>query len=102
MSQHIDNGMARKMEDFIDEEGQRFHQYMLCDYFGNDLNYIRRIPHGFKKQEKWGYVAILEKYKTPTGPQMLLEAGEGRSKKTEYFRRIEEEWKDDYLARLTI
>lgn len=84
MSQHIDNGIARKLENFTDEDGQEFHQYMFVSFFGQDLNYIRRIPVGFKGQEKYSYQAILDKYETPNGPQMMLEAGQMRSKLEEY------------------
>jgi hypothetical protein len=85
MNQHIDNEMARKMDNFTDADGQEYHQYMFCDLFGHDLNYIRRIPIGFKGQEKWTYQAILDKYETPTGLQVMLEAGQVRTQKKEYF-----------------
>ena len=86
MDQHIENGMARKLDDFTDEDGQKYHQYMFCDFFGCDLNYIRRIPYGTKGQDKWNYQAILDKYETPNGLQMNLEAGQMKSKKEEYFK----------------
>ena len=86
MGQHIDEYMARKLDDFTDDEGQQYHQYMFCDFFGCDLNYIRRIPFGKKGQDKWAYQAVLDKYETPNGPQMMLEAGQMKSKKEEYFK----------------
>lgn len=86
MDRHIENGMARKLDDFIDEDGQKYHQYMFCDLFGRDLNYIRRIPYGEKGQDKYAYEAILDKYETPNGLQMNLEAGQMKSKKEEYFK----------------
>lgn len=86
MDQHIENGMARKLDDFTDEDGQKYHQYMFCDFFGCDLNYIRRIPFGTKGQDKYNYQAILDKYETPNGLQMNLEAGQMKSKKEEHFK----------------
>lgn len=103
MDQHIENGMARKMDDFTDEDGQRYHQYMFCDLFGCDLNYIRRIPFGTKGQDKYNYQAILDKYETPNGLQMNLEAGQMKSKKKEYFKtesekvlRVLTAWKENH------
>ena len=76
MDQHIENGVARKLEDFTDLDGQIFHQYMFFFPDGSDANYIRRIPVGHKGQDKYEYEAILKKYDTPTGPRLMLEAGE--------------------------
>lgn len=102
MQQHIDNELARKLGDFTDAEDQVFHQYMFVDFFGCDLNYIRRIPVGEKKQDKYVYTAILEKYETPNGVQMMLEAGQMETKKKEYFQCESEKvanvlraWKED-------
>ena len=102
MNQHIDEGLARKLEDFIDEEGQQFHQYMFVNFFNQDMNYIRRIPFGFKGQDKYGYQAVLDKYETPNGPQMMLEAGQMKSEKEKYFKgetekvaKILTAWKED-------
>lgn len=102
MDQHIENGMARKLDDFTDEDGQKYHQYMFCDFFGCDLNYIRCIPFGEKGQDKYAYEAILDKYETPNGLQMNLEAGQMKSKKEEYFKTEAEKvlkvltaWKDN-------
>lgn len=86
MDHHIENGLARKLDDFTDKDGQKYHQYMFCDFFGCDLNYIRRIPYGEKGQDKYNYGAILDKYETPNGLQMNLEAGQMKSKKEEYFK----------------
>ena len=84
------------------EDGQQYHQYMFCDLFGCDLNYIRRIPFGTKGQDKWAYQALLDKHETPNDPQMMLEAGQMKSKKEKYFKtevekviRVLEVWKDD-------
>lgn len=76
MDQHIESGAARKIEDFTDGDGQVYHQYMFSYPNGKDANYIRRIPVGFKGQDKYAYEAILNKYETPNGPQMMLEAGD--------------------------
>lgn len=86
MSQHVDNGMAYKMDDFVDEEGQKFHQYMFTDFDGRSLDYIRRVPYGEKKQDKFAYENILTKYETPNGLQVMLEAGQMKSKKEEYIQ----------------
>ncbi len=75
MDQHIESGVARKIEDFTDGDGQVYHQYMFSYPDGKDANYIRRIPVGHKGQDKYAYEAILNKYETPTGPQMMFEAG---------------------------
>ena len=102
MDQHIDEGIARKLDDFTDVDEQKYHQYMFCDLFGCDLNYIRRIPFGTKGQDKWAYQALLDKYETPNGPKMMLEAGQMKSKKEKYFKtevekvtRVLQAWKDD-------
>lgn len=76
MDQHIGNGAARKIEDFTDSDGRAYHQYMFSYPDGKDANYIRRIPVGRKGQDKYEYEAILKKYETPTGPQLMFEAGE--------------------------
>ncbi|MDD5489288.1 MAG: hypothetical protein PHP25_01220 [Candidatus Moranbacteria bacterium] len=85
MDQHIENGMARKMENFIDADGQEFHQYMFLFFDGSDSNYIRRIPFGREVQDKYEYEAILQKYETPNGPQLMLEAGQIEAKRAEYL-----------------
>ena len=102
MNQYIDEGMARKLEDFTDLDDQKFHQYMFCDFLGYDLNYIRRIPFGTKGQDKWTYQGILDKHETLNGVQVMLEAEQMRSKKQEYFQseaekvhRVLKEWTAD-------
>jgi hypothetical protein len=101
MDQHIENGIARKMENFWEGE-QEFHQYMWVFFDGTDTNYIRRIPVGFKKQDKYAYLAILDKFETPTGIQIMLEAGQMRTKKAEWAKDLCEKfaamlkvWKED-------
>lgn len=102
MDQHIENGLAHKIEDFTDEDGQVFHQYLFHFVDGSDSNYIRRIPFGFKGQDKYAYEALLKKYDIPTGPQMMLEAGEYKKKREEYLKNradniflVLQEWKLD-------
>lgn len=87
MDQHIENGFARKMDDFVENE-QRFHQYMLCGFSGEDLNYIRRIPYGFKKQDKWAYQELLDKYETPNGLAMMFEVGQCKTRKEEFLKNV--------------
>jgi len=91
MDQHIENGFARKMENFTDTDGQEFHQYMFTHPSGFDAKYIRRIPLGFKGQDKYAYEALLTKYETPNGLQMMLEAGQMKSKKEEWLGNKPEE-----------
>lgn len=102
MDQHIENGMAHKIHLFTDEDGQVFHQYMFHYVDGSDTNYIRRIPIAFKGQEKYTYQALLDKYETPNGVRLLLEAGQLKSKKDEYIKdkaaqvlRVLQTWKAD-------
>lgn len=87
MDQHVSNGLARKLDVFTDADGQQYHQYMFCNFFEQDINYIRRIPFGEKKQDKWAYTAMLEKYETPANfMRVMLEAGELKKQKDEYFK----------------
>ncbi len=76
MNQHIESGAARQLEDFTDMDGQVYHQYVFTYPNGKDANIIRRIPVGHKGQDKYAYQAILDKYETVNGPQMMLEAGQ--------------------------
>ncbi|MFH1194008.1 MAG: hypothetical protein V1661_03365 [bacterium] len=90
MDQHIENGLAHQLADFTDTDGQIFHQYMFHYVDGSNANYIRRVPVGGKGQNKYAYEALLEKYKTPNGPQMMLEAGQFKTKRDEYAQRKSE------------
>ncbi len=87
MNQHIDNGFASKLENFTDDSGQVFHQYMFHYINGSEANYIRRIPVGYKGQDKYEYEAILKKHETPNGVQMLLEAGQLEKKREEILEK---------------
>ena len=91
------------MDDFT-EGDQLYHQYMWLFLDGSDTNYIRRIPFGTKGQNKYAYEAILKKYDTPNGLQIMIEAGQMREKKEEYIQdqctRIAamlKAWKEDPL-----
>lgn len=86
MDQHIENGLAHKLEDFTDETGQVFHQYQFHYPDTSVANYIRRIPVGEKGQNKYVYEALLNKYETPTGPRMMLEAGQSKVERDKYFK----------------
>lgn len=66
MERHIDQGTARKMDNFIDADGQRYHQYMFLDPYGDDLKHIRRLPCAKKDQDRYGYEAWLERCEIPT------------------------------------
>lgn len=90
MDQHIENGMAEQLEDFTDVDEQIYHQYMFHFFDGSDANYIRRIPIGQVGQDKYAYEALLKKYDTPNGVQMMMEAGQMKSKKEEYFSNIKQ------------
>jgi len=101
MEQEIEEGLAYKMEDFTEGE-QVYHQYAFRYYDGSETNYIRRVPYGFKGQDKYTYEAILKQYDTPIGPRMLMEAGQMRSAKEEWakeqcakFVPILKLWKED-------
>lgn len=86
MEHHVSEGTARKLDPFTDAYGQQFHQYMFCDFFGRDLNYIRRIPFGEKKQEKYAYESLLNQQEAPTNfLQVLLEANQVAEQKKKYF-----------------
>lgn len=102
MNQHIENGLAKKLGDFTDLDGQQYHQYMFFDFVGSEINYIRRIPFATKGQDKTSYEAMLNKYETPIGPRMMLESGEMRTRKAEYIKNeldkiiaVLKSWKED-------
>jgi hypothetical protein len=63
---HIDMRLARKMDDFEDADGQKYHQYMFLDPYGDDLKHIRRLPFASKDETRIGYENLLEKYEIPT------------------------------------
>lgn len=79
MERHTDYGLARKIEDYTDEDGQEYHQYVYIDPFGNDMEYVRRLPRASKDQDRYGYEALLEKNEIPTNyMRVQLEADQFR------------------------
>lgn len=91
MERHIELGVARKMDNFTDADGQEYHQYMFLDPFGNDFNYIRRLPFATKDQERYGYERVLEESGIPANyMRVQLEATQFRKELDEY---LEEECK---------
>jgi len=78
MKQYIDEGCARQMENFKDQDGTEYKQYVFLSPKGTDLNYIRRIPIATKGMDKWAYENLLDKYNTPKSIRMLLEIGESK------------------------
>ncbi len=75
MEQHIENGSAREINIFTEADGIKYRQYMFTYPDGSDSNYIRRIPIA-NDMEKSEYESLLYKYETPTGVQMMMEAGQ--------------------------
>jgi len=78
MKQYIDQGCVRQLNNFTDQDGIEYKQYMFLYPNGADLNYVRRIPIATPGMEKLAYENILEKYETPKGMQMLMEIGESK------------------------
>ena len=103
MDHIVSDGMARKLETFTDLDGQQYHQYMFCDFFGCDMNYIRRIPFGYKEQEKYSYENMLTQYETPANfMRVMVESTEMRRLKEEHFKseaekiiRVLKDWKQN-------
>ena len=100
MERHIDQGTARKMDNFIDEDGLEYHQYMFLDPFGKDANHIRRLPFASKDQDKYAYENLLEKNEIPTNYlRVQVEANSLRKQYDDYLasecekvKRVLEEW----------
>ena len=88
MKQYVDEGYARQLDNFIDQEGMEYKQYMFVHPNGDDLNYIRRIPIATKGMEKLAYENLLDKYETPKSIRMLIEIGESK-KLFERYRILE-------------
>lgn len=103
MEKHIDQGTARKMDNFTDEDGLEYHQYMFLDPFGCDTNHIRRLPFGTKGQDRYGYEHLLEKNEIPTNYlRVQVEANSLRKQYDDYLasecvkvKRVLEEWEKD-------
>lgn len=87
MERHIDNGTARKMDNFVDSDGQEYYQYMFIDPYGNDLNHIRRLPFATKEQERFAYESLLEKNEIPANYMRIqIEANQLREQYDEYLQ----------------
>ena len=103
MEHHIEQGTARKMDNFTDEDGLEYHQYMFLDPYGNDIKYIRRIPFATKDQEKISYENLLEKWDIPTNYlRVQMEANALRDHYDKHLaaecakvRKVLEEWEKD-------
>jgi len=103
MERHLDYGLARKMENFTDEDGQEYHQYMILDPFGHDFNHIRRLPCASKDQERYAYENMLEKCELPKNyMRVQLEADqvkkmweERRAEECDKVVKVLEKWKED-------
>lgn len=81
MERHIDQGTARKMDNFMDADGQEYYQYMFLDPYGNDLNHIRRLPFASKGQERYAYESMLEQHEIPSNYMRIqVEANQVREK----------------------
>ncbi|HMO78145.1 MAG TPA: hypothetical protein PKA42_02505 [Candidatus Paceibacterota bacterium] len=87
MGRHLDLGLVRKMDTFTDADGQQYHQYMFLDPYGNDFNYIRRLPFGTKDQDRYTYEALLKKNEIPINYMRLqMEAVQFRKEINEYLQ----------------
>lgn len=85
MERHIDFGLARKIENYTDESGQEYHQYVYIDPFGNDMEYARRLPCASKDQERYSYEALLEKNEIPKNyMRVQLEANQFKKEVDDY------------------
>lgn len=103
MERHIDQGTARKLDNFIDEEGLEYYQYMFLDPFGRDTNHIRRLPFATKGQDRYAYENLLEKNEIPTNYlRVQVEANSLRTEWDNYIKnecdkvkKVLEEWEKD-------
>lgn len=84
MKQYVDEGYARQLNNFTDQDGMEYKQYMFVHPNGVDLNYIRRIPIATNGMEKWAYEGLLDKYETPKEVRMILEIGQSKKIFEEY------------------
>lgn len=103
MEKHIDQGTARKIDNFTDENGLEYHQYVFLDPFGKDTEHIRRLPFATKGQDRYGYESLLEKNEIPTNyMRVQVEANSLRKQYDDYLvsecvkiKRVLEEWEKD-------
>jgi hypothetical protein len=87
MNQFVDEDVARKIDNFTDEDGQEYHQYMMVNFHKQDTGYIRKIPFGEKKeQERYGYEALLEKNEVPANfVRLNMELNQIQDQREEFF-----------------
>ena len=103
MERHIDQGTARKMDNFIDENGLEYYQYMFLDPMGNDTNHVRRLPFATEGQDRYAYENLLEKNEIPTNYlRVQVESNSLRKQYDDYLacectkvKRVLEEWEKD-------
>lgn len=87
MERHLDQRTARKMDNFIDDDGLEYHQYMFLDPYGNDVNHIRRLPFATNDQERFAYESLLERNEIPTNYiRIQLEANQLKQQWDEYLQ----------------
>lgn len=86
MECHLEMDLVRQMDDFIDADGNQYHQYMFLDPYGRDVNHIRRLPYAHKNEDRYAYEARLEKSEIPTNfLRVQLEANQYRQQCDEYL-----------------
>ncbi len=91
------------MDNFTDEDGLEYHQYMFLDPLGGDANHIRRLPFATKGQDRYAYENLLEKNEIPTNYlRVQVEANSLRKQWDDYLasecekvKKVLEEWKKD-------
>lgn len=64
MRGHIDSGAVRQIDDFTDEDGQVYLQYMRLDADGGDTGRIDRVPVAKPGQGKYDYENLFHKHDT--------------------------------------
>ena len=86
MERHIDQGTARKLDDFTDADGQQYHQYMFIDPLGGDTNHIRRLPFAPKDHDRYAYEKLLEQWEIPSNfLRVQIEANSLRKQWDDYL-----------------
>ncbi len=75
MQGHLNSGFAHQMEDFIDDDGQVYKQYMFHDAHGEGVNEIHLIPVATPGMGKYDYETLANKYRNLVGSRADLEAG---------------------------
>jgi hypothetical protein len=92
MERHIEFGNVRQLDNFTDLEGKKYYQYMFLDPYGQDMNYIRRLPFADKDQSKISYENLLESFGIPTNfLRIQVEANSMKEEWAKYLSKKEEE-----------